>query len=39
MNGVQSKAAGTIAHGERTYYFCSVHRKTTFEKAPEKYAD
>ena len=34
MNVVQSKAAGTIAHGERIYYFCSVHCKATFEKAP-----
>jgi Cu+-exporting ATPase len=38
MTVVQSKAAGTIAHGGRTYYFCSAHCKVTFEKAPERYA-
>lgn len=34
----ESKAAGTVVHGGRTYYFCSAHCKAEFDKAPEKYA-
>jgi YHS domain-containing protein len=38
MNVDEKKAAATAAYGGKTYYFCSAGCKTTFEKAPEKYA-
>ena len=37
MSVDEKKAAATVEHGGRTYYFCSPHCKATFEKAPEKY--
>ena len=33
----EKKAAATVSHGGKTYYFCSTGCKATFEKAPEKY--
>ena len=37
MNIDETKAS-TVQHGGKTYYFCSAGCKTTFEKAPAKYA-
>jgi len=34
MSVDEKKAAGTVTHGSKTYYFCSAGCKTTFEKAP-----
>jgi Cu+-exporting ATPase len=34
----EKKAAGSAAHGGKTYYFCSPGCKASFEKAPDKYA-
>ena len=34
----ERKAAATAIHAGRTYYFCSAHCKTVFDKAPERYA-
>ncbi len=39
MSVDEKKAAGTVTHGGKTYYFCAVGRKTAFEKAPTKYAE
>jgi len=30
-------AAGTAAHDDKTYYFCSAHCKSAFERDPAKY--
>lgn len=38
MNVEESKAAATVQHGGKTYYFCSNGCKATFEKEPTKYA-
>jgi len=32
------RAARTAAHGGKTYYFCSAHCKSAFERDPGKYA-
>jgi Cu+-exporting ATPase len=32
------RAAGSSAYGGKTYYFCSVGCKATFEKSPAKFA-
>jgi P-type Cu+ transporter len=32
------RAAGTSAYGGKTYSFCSVGCKTTFDKNPAKFA-
>jgi YHS domain-containing protein len=37
MNVDEKKAAGTVSHKGKVYYFCSVNCKAQFEKAPEKY--
>lgn len=37
MNVDEKKAAATVTHGGKAYYFCSAGCKATFEKAPEKY--
>jgi Cu2+-exporting ATPase len=34
----ESRAAGRSEYKGKTYYFCSTHCKTTFDKEPEKYA-
>ena len=34
----ESKAAATSTYKGKTYYFCAVSCKTTFDKNPEKYA-
>jgi Cu+-exporting ATPase len=34
----EKKAAATATHEGKTYYFCASACKTTFVKAPEKYA-
>jgi len=39
MSVDEERAAGAVTHGGKTYYFCSAGRKTTFEKAPTKYAE
>lgn len=39
MSVDESKAAGTVVHGGRTYYFCAPQCKAAFEKAAEKYTD
>jgi YHS domain-containing protein len=39
MNVEEKKAAATAVHDGKTYYFCSVSCKATFEKAPAKYAE
>jgi len=33
------RAAGTAAHESKTYYFCSAHCKSAFERDPAKYVD
>jgi YHS domain-containing protein len=33
----EKKAAATVAHNGKTYYFCATACQTTFQKAPEKY--
>ncbi len=33
----EKKAAATVTYQGRTYYFCAVACKITFEKKPEKY--
>jgi YHS domain-containing protein len=38
MNVDERKATATAAYRGQTYYFCSQSCKTTFERAPEKYA-
>ena len=38
MNVEEKKAAATVTHGGKTYYFCSAGCKATFEKAPAKWA-
>jgi len=38
MNVDEEKAAGTVSHKGKTYYFCAANCKAQFEKAPEKYA-
>lgn len=35
----EKKATATVTHKGTTYYFCSQGCKTTFQKAPEKYAE
>lgn len=37
MNVDENKAAGTVVHNGKTYYFCSAGCKANFEKEPEKY--
>ena len=37
MSVDETKAAATTTHQGRTYYFCAVACKTTFEKDPQKY--
>ena len=37
MNLDEDKAAATSQHEGRTYYFCSLACKATFEEAPDKY--
>jgi YHS domain-containing protein len=39
MNVDENKAAGTVVHNGKTFYFCSPTCKESFEKAPEKYVD
>jgi Cu+-exporting ATPase len=34
-----TKAAATSNYQGKTFYFCSADCKTTFDQAPEKYAD
>jgi Cu2+-exporting ATPase len=34
----ENQAAGRSEYKEKTYYFCSTHCKTTFDREPEKYA-
>ncbi len=34
----ETKAAATASYQGKTYYFCSTGCKTTFERAPAKYA-
>lgn len=34
----ENRAAGKSEYKGKTYYFCSTHCKTTFDKEPEKYA-
>ena len=34
----ETKAAGKSDYGGKTYYFCSLACKATFDKHPEKYA-
>lgn len=38
MNVDEAKAAATVQHGGKTYYFCSSGCKATFERDPAKYA-
>ena len=33
----EKKAAGTVVHKGKTYYFCAVGCKARFEQEPEKY--
>ena len=37
MDVDETKAAGTTVYKGKTYYFCALHCKAQFEKAPEKY--
>jgi YHS domain-containing protein len=37
MNVDEKKAAGTVSHKGKVYYFCSVNCKAQFDKAPKKY--
>ncbi|MBI4292018.1 MAG: YHS domain-containing protein, partial [Betaproteobacteria bacterium] len=37
MSVEPGRAAGTAAHGGSTYYFCSAHCKSAFERDPVKY--
>lgn len=37
MDVDEKKAAATITHDGKTYYFCAPACKTTFQKAPERY--
>jgi Cu+-exporting ATPase len=37
MNVDENKAAGTVVHKGKNYYFCSSTCKKQFEKQPEKY--
>jgi YHS domain-containing protein len=39
MNVEESKAAAKVVYNGKTYYFCSVACKATFEKGPGKYAE
>ena len=34
----EKKAAATTTHRGKTYYFCSVGCKATFDKSPDPYA-
>ena len=38
MNVDEKKAAATVSHKGKVYYFCSANCKAQFEKASEKYA-
>lgn len=38
MNVDEDKAAATSEYKGKTYYFCAVGCKSTFDKEPEKYA-
>lgn len=38
MNVDETKAAGSVAYGDKTYYFCSSGCKATFERDPKKFA-
>ena len=38
MDVDEKKAAAPLVYDGKTYYFCSNACKTTFEKAPAKYA-
>ena len=38
MTVEEKKAATTGSYQGKTYYFCAPGCKTTFEKAPQKYA-
>ncbi len=37
MEVQEQKAAATVTHRGKTYYFCDPACKKSFEKAPEKY--
>ena len=37
MSVNEKKAAGSSVYSDKTYYFCSVHCKTEFDKNPTKY--
>ena len=37
MNVDEKKAAGTVSHKGKAYYFCSANCKAQFEKNPETY--
>jgi len=33
-----ARAAGSSVYGSKTYYFCSVSCKATFDRSPARYA-
>ncbi len=39
MNVDEDKAAATSTWAGKTYYFCAVGCKETFDKEPEKYVE
>ena len=39
MSIEESKAAATVAHQGRTYYFCSESCRSKFLQDPQRYAD
>ncbi|HUU50441.1 MAG TPA: YHS domain-containing protein [Nitrospinota bacterium] len=39
MEVKEEEAAATSTYKDKTYYFCAVGCKETFDKDPEKYAE